>query len=410
MEILYILLVLLIVTRVCGEIAERLGQPPLVGELVAGIILGIIVGHYSNMFPVLAHLSDNDVFMAITDLGIFFLMLLAGIAMRPQEVAGAPLRAAAVAIGGSLLPLTLGIALGWWLLPESPYKIAQTLFVGVALAVTAVPVAVRILIELDQLNSRAGRMIVSAAVIDDIISLILLAILVAVIRTGEIPSIETIVLLIGKVTLFFAVAILIGRYIFPLADRLLRRLHGDEFEFSLLLIAALAYAVLAEALDMHFILGAFLAGLFFSRRIGGKAVYEDVRNKINAITTGFLAPVFFASIGIHLEINVVGIIPGILALMVVVAIFGKVLGAGLPALAIGMSGREAAAVGFGMNARGAVELIIADVALRHGLFSLPDPAPPMVAQLFSAIVVVAVLTTVLTPVVLKFVFKQIENQ
>ena len=94
MEILYILLVLLIVTRVCGEIAERLGQPPLVGELVAGIILGIIAGHYSGTFPVLAHLPDNDVFMAITDLGIFFLMLLAGIAMRPQEVADAPLRAA----------------------------------------------------------------------------------------------------------------------------------------------------------------------------------------------------------------------------------------------------------------------------------------------------------------------------
>ncbi len=123
------------------------------------------------------------------------------------------------------------------------------------------------------------------------------------------------------------------------------------------------------------------------------------------MTHGFLAPVFFASIGIHLEASAVLETPVFVALLVLVASLGKLLGAGGPAFRTGLSRREALAVGVGMNARGAVELIVADVAFRAGLFQAPDPIPPIVSSLYSAVVVTAVLTTLAPPIGLRWILR-----
>ena len=303
MDLLYVLLVLLLVTRLCGEIAERLRQPALVGELVAGIALGMVASRYHDALPVLAGLPDNEVFNGLTDLAIFFLMLLAGIELRPSELAEATGRAVAVALGGMALPLVLGFGLGWWFLPDSSYKLAQSLFLATALAITAVPVSVKVLMDLGQLKTPLGQTIVSAAVFDDVLSLMLLAILTAVIRTGGFPDASAVLLLIGKVLLFFLVAWVVGRYVLPRLGRLVKKTLAEEFEMSALLIAALGYSLLAEVLGMHFILGAFLAGLFFVRRTIDPKVYSSIRASLSAITMGFFAPLFFASIGLHLDVS-----------------------------------------------------------------------------------------------------------
>lgn len=402
METLYVLLVLLVLTRAFGEIAVRLRQPMLVGELIAGVLLGVLVRHFSGTFPVLSGLTENEVFLAITDLGIFFLMLLGGLEMQPREVAEGKGGSVLVAVSAMTLPLAAGFGIAWAFLPESDFKVAQAVFVGVGLAVTAVPVAIRVLIDLDQLQSRLGRVVVAAAVIDDILSLILLAVLTALIRTGELPAAGSLVLLVGKVTLFFIVLVVVGRYVLPpVGRRLARIIRIDELEFSFLVAVALGFAVLAEALGMHFILGAFGAGLFFSQRTIGEEVHTDVRNKVSAITTGFLAPIFFASIGLHLEPSAAAAIPGFLALLILIAFASKFIGAALPARLYGFTNRQAAAIGVAMSARGAVELILADIALRAGLFTEPDPAPPAVEHLFSAIVMVAIVTTVAVPIALR---------
>ena len=175
----------------------------------------------------------------------------------------------------------------------------------------------------------------------------------------------------------------------------------DEFEFSMLLIVAMGFALLAEALGMHFILGAFIAGLFFSRRAMETRVYENVQQKVSAITTGFLAPIFFASIGLHLDMAAVTAVPIYLSVLLLIAFLGKLLGAGLPALWMGFSRREALAVGTAMSARGAVELIVAGIALRAGLFLQPQPPPPVIQYMFSSIVIVAIVTTLAVPVLLR---------
>jgi Kef-type K+ transport system membrane component KefB len=401
METLYVLLVLLVVARGLGELAVRFGQPALVGELIGGILVGVIAGAFSEQLPVLAGLTEDPVFAAITDLGVFFLMLLAGIEMHPREFAQASGSSLPVAFCAMLLPLALGFAVTWVWLPENEYRFAQALFVGTGMAITALPVAVRVFHELGQLNTRLGQLVISAAVFDIVLSLILLAALTAVIETGGLPGVSEIAALLLKVLLFFALTIAAGRYLLPWLGRRLERFVLDEFEFSLLLVIAMGAAVLAETLGMHFILGAFMAGLFFSQRAIGESVHQAVRAKVAAITTGFLAPVFFASIGLHLDLAAVTVVPVYLTVLVVIAFLGKLLCAGLPALWMGFSRREALAIGTAMSARGAVELIVAGIALRAGLFLQPKPPPPIIEYMFSAIVIVAIITTLAVPVLLR---------
>jgi Kef-type K+ transport system membrane component KefB len=401
MELLYILLVLLVVARAFGEIAQRMGQPALTGELIAGIVLGVLVAQFSGAFPVLADLQDNQVFSAITDLGIFFLMLYAGIELTPRQLVESGAGALPVAIGGFLLPLGAGFGLAWLFLPESELRVVQSLFTGTALAITAVPVAVKVLMDMGKLASKTGRMIVSAALFDDIMSLVLLAALLGVIRTGEVPGVEAFAVLAGKIILFFAVTVGIGLLVVPRFAHLIGRAKVAEFELTALLVGALGYAWFAELLGLHFILGAFMAGLFFNRTVLDKKVYDDVKAKVSGITSGFLAPIFFASIGLHLDLAAFTEIPAFLTLLILVALVGKLAGAGLVAYWTGLGARESIAVGTAMSGRGAVELIIADIALRGGVFSLPEPPPAVVANLFSAVVIVAVVTTLITPVAMR---------
>ncbi|WP_405237241.1 cation:proton antiporter [Lentisalinibacter orientalis] len=402
MELFYILLVLLLVTRVFGECAKRFSQPVLVGELLAGVILGILASSFSETFPVLADVSHNEVFKAITELGIFFLMLLAGMEMRPKDLTEASGSAAAVAIGGMALPLAMGMGLGWLWLPESDWRFAQMLFIGVALSVTAVPITIATLMDLGKQNTEVGKIIVSAAVFDDVISLFLLAILTALLQSGGGLTAETLLVLGGKVLVFFVLVTLAGRYLMPLSGRLSERLRIGHIEFSVLMAWGLGFAVLAESLGMHFILGAYAAGLFFKRDTIDPEVHEVLYRRIETFSAGFLAPIFFASIGMAIKLEALTAVPGFLLALIAVAFLGKLAGSGVAARLTGLSNRDSLATGVGMNARGAVELIVAGIALEAGLFSHPEPVPEVVGSLFSAIVIMAVVTTVASPMWLRW--------
>ena len=410
MNLLYILLVLLLATRLCGEMAERLKQPALVGELIAGIGLGLVLHRHSASLPILAALPENEVFKGLTDLSIFFLMLLAGIELRPRDLVQASGPAVGVALGGMILPLILGFALGWYFLPVSEYKFAQALFLGTALAITAVPVSVKILMDLGLLKTRLGQIIVSAALFDDILSLILLAVLTAIIKTGNIPGISALLVLFAKVLGFFLLTSVIGHFLLPYLHRIFEKFKTDEFEFSALIMVALIFALLAEWLDMHFILGAFLAGLFFVRRTIKDETYNSIRSSLTSWTMGLFAPIFFASIGIHLSLSAFTEIPMFVLLLIVAAFLGKLLGSGLPALALGFTTRQSIGIGSAMSARGAVELIVAGIAMEAGLFNYPKPTPPEVKYLFSAVVIMALVTTLITPIIMRLMLGKNEKR
>lgn len=406
MDLFYVLLILLVVTRTFGELAVRVGQPALVGELVSGVLLGTIVIQYSEYFPMLTDLADDGVFNAITNLGMFFIMLYAGIEMQPNKILQHSRKSMAVALGGMVLPMLLGITLGLVFLPASDFLLVQSLFIGTALAITAVPATVKILIDLGKLNTPPGQIIVSAAVFDDVISLLLLALLTALINVGGVPEIMDLGILGLKVLIFFFMTVMFGFFVFPWAGKLLKRVKEKELDFSAMLIAALAYSVFAEMLELHFILGAFVAGLFFGRKTIDVRTYESVRSKVSGITFGFLAPIFFASIGLNLSPGALVEIPLFLFLFIVAAFLGKFIGAGFAAYAVGLSCEDSAVVGVGMSARGAVELVIADIALEAGIFSIPGVDSPILVHLFSAVVIMAIFTTVVTPMLLKQIYSK----
>jgi Kef-type K+ transport system membrane component KefB len=401
LELFYILLVLLAVTRAFGELAERVGQPSLVGELVAGITLGSVVAKYPNTFPALVGLSENRVFATITDLGMFFLMLFAGIEMQPHKILRYSGGALVVAVGGMLLPLSLGIALGYLVLPDSPLKAVQSLFLGTALSITAVPATVRILLDLGQLESAVGQTIVSAAVFDDIFSLFLLSILTGLMLFGEAPGFLDIAVLFGKVVLFFLVTSVVGLYIFPWGGKFMHLLKTQELEISAVLVGAFFFSVLAEVLGLHFIVGAFVAGLYFGQNTIDLVSYQQIKTSISAMTFGFLAPIFFAAIGFNLDISALTEAPMVVVVLILIAFAGKIVGAGGAALVYGFSRRDAANIGVGMSPRGAVELVIAGIALKTGLFATAPGDQTIASHLFSAIVLMAVVTTILSPIILK---------
>jgi len=404
MDLFYVLLILLVITRAFGELAARVGQPALVGELVSGIVLGMVIAQYADHLPALSGIQEDRVFDAITDLGMFFIMLFAGIEMQPQKIIQYSRPSLTVAIGGMVLPLLMGIGLGLMFLPDSKFLLAQALFIGTALAITAVPATVKILIDLGKLNAPSGQIIVSAAVFDDVLSLLLLAWLTALIGVNGMPGPIEFAILAGKIVIFFAVTAVIGLFAFPWGGKFLRQVKEKELDFSAMLIAAFAFAVLAEMLELHFILGSFVAGVFFGRKTINQQTYERVRSKVSATTFGFLAPIFFASIGLNLTFGALIEIPLFMILLVVAAFVGKFFGAGFAAYACGLSRTDAMAVGVGMSARGAVELVIADIALKAGMFSVPGVVSPVLDNLFSAVVVMAILTTIMTPILLRQVY------
>lgn len=406
MDILYLILVLLVVTRVFAELAERVNLPAIVGELTAGVALGLTLATMRDSWPVLWSATQSETYDSIVKLGMFFLMLLAGIRMEPLDFARTSKSAIFVAIGGMMLPVSAGILLGLTLLPESQLKIVQSLFLGTALAITAVPVAVRIFLDLGELESRVGKTVIAAAIWDDLISLFLLAFLIAAMSNdSSVFGTAEALLLVGKVVLFFAVTIPLGLFVFPLIGQYFKHLRFPEVDFSMLLIAGLAYATFAERMELHFIIGAFLAGMFFHPKSVDAKIYERVEQQMSGITRGFLAPIFFVSVGLHLDFSAIATTPFFVATLIIIAFLSKLIGAGIPAYLVGLSRQKSLMVGVGMSGRGAVELIVAGVALEAGLFLQPSPPPPIVQSLYSSIVIMALVTTIVAPVILHWLIR-----
>jgi Kef-type K+ transport system membrane component KefB len=169
MDVFSELLVLLIVARLCGEALERLGQPASVGEITAGIVLAIAIVWFGDALPFLNRLASSEVLTTVANVGIFALVLLAGIEMEPREIADNTAGSIAVAAGGLLVPLVGGVGLAWLFLPDSELKHVQALMTGVALSISAIPATVKVLTDFGLLHTRIGQTVVAAAVFDDVL-------------------------------------------------------------------------------------------------------------------------------------------------------------------------------------------------------------------------------------------------
>jgi len=383
------LLIILAVAWPMGALFIRMGLPIMLGQLVTGLLLGPAV---------LNIVSPSEALTFLADLGIFFAMFYAGMEMDPKELLEHIWPSLAVAVGGFVLPF----AMGFFVARYFGGTLFQSLFIGIGLSITAIAVQAVILQEMQIHKTRIGHIVMGAAIVDDILSLIGLSILLGLVKTGTVDT-GSVFIIILKVSAFFAFTILAGHFVIPFFTRKLDDYNAKGFTFAM--IAALVMATAAELAGLHTVIGAFLAGQFVRKEIMHENVYRAISDRFYGLSHGFLMPVFFASLAFHIHFYWNFSFFLFAAAITLTAIIGKLVGCGLGALSFGYNLRESAIIGFGMNGRGAVELVIVAVViglsndmLAQGLIS----EPLLTQNQISALVLMAFITTMLAPLMLKW--------
>lgn len=390
MDLSLLVYVLLIIAfaKAMGEVVSRANQPPIVGEMLAGIILGPFI--LGAIFSELGPMYDADGFVqTLGDLGMLFLMLYVGLEFSPGLLKASSYAGAVIAACGILVPLSLGLlistALGF-----TGHTLA---FVAVVMSVTALPVTVRVLKDMEVLNTRTGAVIVNAAVLTDISLLFALGVILGASSRSE--TLGTISYLAVSFALFLVLAVVVGRYVVPHIYRLLRRMRTGEAAFAVAVGIAIAFAVFAEWAGMPGVVGAFVAGLLLRETGASLKVWARVEDILSGVTIGFLAPVFFVVIGFSVDFRAVLDHLPVFAVIVIAAVCGKLLASSVSARVMGYGRNESVAIGSMMMGKGAVELVFARIALDAGLI---EP------YLFSILVLDAFLSTVLAPVLFRKFF------
>jgi Kef-type K+ transport system membrane component KefB len=383
------LLLILVVAWLLGSLFARSGLPVMLGELLAGVILGP---------PLLGVVTPSPAIDLMADLGIFFVMFYTGVEMNPRELLHHIWSALSVAVGGFVLPFFLGFATTM----AFGGSVFQSLFVGMGVSISAIAVQSVILHSMRINRTDLGHIIIGAAIADDILSLITLSILLSVLKIGHVELTDLAVIVL-KVVAFFGLTILVGEFILP---RFTRRLHDREGKaFTFAMTAALAMAYLAELAGLHVIIGAFLAGQFVRREIMDDKIYDLIRDRFFGLSYGFLVPIFFASLSFHLKFHWNWAFVLFAATLTLVAVLGKLLGCGLGLYAFRRSPWESMVVGFGMNGRGAVELVMATVVLglSDRLLAAGRISEPLLTiDQFTALILMAFITTLMAPIALKW--------
>ncbi len=388
-ELIISLLLILAAAWALGSVFARLGMPAIMGELLAGVLLGP---------PILGIIAPSPSIELIAEFGIFSVMFYTGLELDPKELLDNLWPAVLVAVGGFVLPF----ALGYFTCKVFGGTLYQSLFVGMGVSITAIAVQSIILHSMRINRTNLGHIIIGAAIVDDILALIALSTLLGLARTGTVQVVEVAGILL-KVVVFFGVTILLGHFVLP---KLTRRLHDREGKaFTFAIASALIMAYLAELAGLHLIIGAFLAGQFLRKEIMDHKIYDAIKDRFFGISYGFLVPIFFASLSFHLKFYMDWSFVLFTVVLILSAAVGKVLGCGLGYSVLRRNFREAAIVGFGMNGRGAVELVVASVVIKLSDELIAAGAisePLLTGGQFSALVLMAFVTTIIAPISLKW--------
>lgn len=375
------LLLVLFAAWLGGRLVARLGYPSVLGEIGIGILLGP---------PALGLLQPSAELHVLAEVGVLLMMAYIGMEVDPRELGRASSVGVMAAIGGFVVPFAMGYA-AVVLMGGSAW---EAVFVGIAVGVTSLATKSRILLDLRILDTRIAHVMMAGALLADTLSLVIFAGLFSVYQAGSL-QLDTMLVVVGKLALFGVGAWVVGMYaIRPLYRTLERRgAGGRTFHLTLALLIVLGFAEGAELAGLHGILGAFLGGMFLREAISVRRLNHDVTNLLGDISLGFLAPVFFVTAGFEVSFTVFRDELPLLLAIVAVATVGKIVGTVLFYLPSGYGWREATVVGFGMNDRGAVEIIIAGIGLQMGIIG---------QDIFSILVFMAIFTTATVPVMLKW--------
>jgi Kef-type K+ transport system membrane component KefB len=388
-QLALILSIIVFMAKLSGYLSTRIGQPSVFGELVVGLLLGPSLLNITHLYFITDPHID-EVIREMAEIGVLMLMFLAGMELQLSEMARNTRVAAYAGLLGVLIPVGLGGLVGYLFgLPLN-----SALFLGLTLGATSVSISAQTLMELNVLRSRVGLGLLGAAVFDDIIVILLLSTFTALLMGGGGGGFE-VLLIIGRMILFLTAAVGIGLFIVPRLVRITARLPISQGMIALALVVLFMYGVAAELIGgMAAITGTFVAGLMFGRT----AEKKRVEFGMHALAYGLFVPIFFVDIG--LQVNIRSLDASALWLLLVICligIFGKIFGSGIGAKLAGYSWLESTQLGIGMVSRGEVGLIVASVGLNAGL--LTD-------RIFSAIIGMVLITTLVTPPLLRASFQK----
>lgn len=397
---------LLFVARALGELAMRLGQPSVVGEILAGIVVG--PSFLSSLLPfagewlVPATPEQLHLLEVFSLTGALFLLLVTGLETDLTLIRRHARTALGVSAGGITVTLSSGFALGL-LLPDdllgpSANRLVFAMFVATAMSISAIPVIAKVLMDLGLMRRDIGQTIIASGMCDDTTGWILLS-LVAGLAAGEAISAVTVLQTVGSVLAFLLFSFTAGRWLVKRAlDRIQDEATSRDRILTLVITLTFAWAALTQALHLEAVLGAFVMGILFGQM---PRLPEEVRHKLESLALGIFAPIFFAVAGI--KVNLLSILEPrlfLLALAVIaVATLGKVVGTYAGARLIGRRDHwTALSFGAGLNARGAMEIIIATIGLSLGILS---------QDMFSIIVLMAMATSIMAPPALRYVLRHV---
>ncbi|MBK9518998.1 MAG: cation:proton antiporter [Anaeromyxobacter sp.] len=394
-HLLIALIVLLAVARLGGHLAERLGQPAVLGELLGGILVGALplLGLHTLDF-----IKQDEVVEALAELGVILLLFEVGLSTRLAELVKVGLSAFLVACVGVIVPMALGYGVGVWLLPEA--STLAHLFLGAALSATSVGITARVLRDLGRIGSPEGQIIIGAAVIDDVLGLLVLAVMAGMAGAGAVPdqggAWVTAAVVSAKAVAFIVGALVLGRWSAPRLFKLVGRLRGKGVIFTMALITCFGLAWIAAAVGLAPIVGAFAAGLVlegvpFEELLGEEEKVEDHLSPLSM----FLVPIFFVRMGLEVDLSSLAGGSVLLALALTAA---AIVGKQACGLAVVTPGADRLAIGLGMIPRGEVGLIFANMGLALVVAGRPLLGPGE----FAAIVAMVMVTTVVTPPLLRW--------
>jgi Kef-type K+ transport system membrane component KefB len=374
LEMLPLLAAILIGAKLAGRLSQRVGLPSVFGDLLLGLILGP---------SVLNLMHSNEPLQLLAQVGVILLMFRAGLETDLIQMRQVGKGALLVAMGGVILPFGGGLLVG----QIFGLELLPALFVGAVLTATSVSISAEVLRELGRLRSRVGITILGAAVIDDVLGVVVLSVVLGMAGAGD-PLIA-----VGKMLLFLPIAWIVGNRLVPWLIKMEHHIRERESVLAILLGLVLLYSWAAEQLgSVAAITGAYLLGIVVAR-------YTDEEHVVHhgsaALGYALVVPVFFVNIG--LEANAAELLkaPALSIVILVLAVFGKVIGCAIGALVSAYSQRESIQIGVGMVARGEVALVMVAAGRQAGLVD---------DTLFAATIVMTLVTTLVTPPLLRWSF------
>src|SRR5215212_4994973 len=396
--LLFDLFMVFLAAKVAAELFERIHQPPVIGELLAGVLIGpfalgligtpnagLVAAFHGD--EAAAEESIKLVYHLVAELGIVVLLFFVGLETRLADILRVGGRAGLVAVVGVVIPFMLGYGL---MGPLLGHPSVESIFVGAAMVATSVGITARVLRDLGVIGSTESRIILGAAVIDDILAMIILAVVAGLATTGSVSAVEVGVIA-GQALLFTAFVALVGTGTVRRYGLRLGSLKMDGAPLAVSLLLMLGLAALSASIGLAAIIGAFLAGMVFAEA----REHFDLEHQALPIYQ-FLVPFFFVFTGAQVDWRLfldTGIM-GTAAAVTILALLGKMVGCGIGVL--GLGGRSAAIVGVGMAPRGEVGLIVASLGLSLG--AIPGP-------IFSVVVIMSILTTLVVPPVLRVLYR-----